>query len=131
MRRAALVALLVSACAKEQAIAAGATAAIAVAAAAAHRAATDYCWGNCSHGYVCDRKTGECVLPEELEDDPAAASSAAYDGSCIQEDDGRTVCPDDPPTPASAAPADPCRGLCAESEQCVLDAGVADCAPKK
>ncbi|HZO14853.1 MAG TPA: hypothetical protein VFB62_16375 [Polyangiaceae bacterium] len=124
--------LLLCACAtKEQAIAAGATAAIAVAAAAAHRAATDYCWGACSNGYVCDRKTGECVLPEELEVDPAPASSAAYDGSCIQEDDGRTVCPDDPPPTNSAAPADPCRGLCVEGEQCEEDAGVADCAPKK
>jgi hypothetical protein len=122
------VLMLSCGCAKEQAISATATAAAAVAAAAVYRAATDECWGNCSHGYVCNHRTGACVLPEELDDDPTVAPEGSRDDSgCVQEDDGREVCPDDPPAGTAPASADACRDLCLGNETCVLDGGVADC----
>lgn len=48
-----------------QIAAAAITVGAAVAAAAIHRAATDECWGNCSHGTMCDPASGRCVpIPE-------------------------------------------------------------------
>jgi hypothetical protein len=126
--------LLLAGCSTQQAVAATATAAAAVAVAAINRAATNECWGSCSNGYVCNHKTGECVLPEELEAARAADPEREDDGSCIQEDDGHVVCPWDPEPTASAsgnatAPPkdDACKGLCLDNEVCVVKAGTADC----
>ena len=38
----------------------------AVAAAAINREITDECWGNCTHGTMCDRESGRCVPVPEL-----------------------------------------------------------------
>jgi hypothetical protein len=84
-----------------QAAAAGITAGLAVAAAAINRAATDECWGSCSHGFGCDRVRGICVPIDELEGPEAEGQSEEQDG-CVEEDDGSIVCPDDPPADASA-----------------------------
>jgi hypothetical protein len=126
MRGLAPIALLLLSCntPKQAAFAAG-TAAVAVAAAAVHRAATDSCWGSCGNGYICDRQTGMCELPPETEE--VRAMSARQDAGCIEEDDGRIVCPDDPALETSAPPADPCQGLCVGEERCVVREGVADC----
>ena len=80
---------------------AGVTAGIAVAAAAINRAATDECWGNCLHGYLCDKVKGVCVPAGELEVKPPYEPDPEED-RCVEEDDGSVVCPDDPETEAAA-----------------------------
>lgn len=48
-----------------QIAAAAITVGAAVAAAAINRAATDECWGNCTHGTMCDPESGQCIpIPE-------------------------------------------------------------------
>ncbi|MBW2529779.1 MAG: hypothetical protein JRI23_36720 [Deltaproteobacteria bacterium] len=48
-----------------QIAAAAITVGAAVAAAAINRAATDECWGSCTHGTMCDPDSGQCVpIPE-------------------------------------------------------------------
>ena len=48
-----------------QVAAAAITVGAAVAAAAINRAATDECWGSCTHGTMCDPESGQCIpIPE-------------------------------------------------------------------
>jgi hypothetical protein len=78
------------------------TAGAAVAAAAIVREALHECWGYyCPTGLVCDEDSGLCVEPPEL---TARAQPRTDDereaAGCVQEEDGRWVCPDDPETEA-------------------------------
>jgi hypothetical protein len=90
-------------------------AAFGVGAAAVHRAATGYCWGDCVAGTVCNRDTGLCErAPEEQE----------------------TLAPMPPPSASAAdapavAPASSCDHLCRSDETCVLGLrGDVTCEPK-
>jgi hypothetical protein len=100
-----LLLVALASCSKEQAIGAAVTTGVAVAAAAVNRAATKECWGTCTHGYICDPDSGECVPPDELEPPAGPEGEDPEDDGCIEENDGRIVCPNDPET--WAPPPDP------------------------
>jgi hypothetical protein len=87
------------------AVGAAVTTGIAVAAAAANRAATDECWGNCLNGFVCDKARGVCVPAGELKVAVPYEGDPEDDG-CIEEDDGRIVCPEDAEAEAPEGDAD-------------------------
>ena len=98
MRRVGWLLLLLAGCGPDLArnvAGAAVTTGVAVAAAAVNRAATDECWGQCSNGYRCDTGRGICV-PEDEITVPAHPPADPDDDGCIEEEDGRRVCPDDP-----------------------------------
>jgi hypothetical protein len=88
------------------------TAGAAVAAAAITREAFGDCWGYyCPTGLVCDKDSGLCVEPPELAAAPTPQTEDERQAAgCVQEDDGRWVCPDDPETNAADAGAPPDAG---------------------
>jgi hypothetical protein len=93
-------------------------AAFGVGAAAVHRAATGYCWGDCVAGTFCNRDTGLCErAPEEQETLPPRPGPSVSAGAELNE-----------PT---VAPASSCDHLCRSDETCVLDPrGDVTCEPK-
>lgn len=107
---------------------------VAVVAAVAYAAASSECWAQCSHGYRCDNNRGVCVPQiDRAVGDPIVFVSS--DDSCIVEDDGSLLCPNDPSTehdptrPSAPLPQryGACDDLCYRYERCRILDGMAYC----
>ena len=107
---------------------------VAVVSAVVYAAASGECWGQCSHGYQCDRDRGVCV-PQIDNASSGPIVLASVDEGCIVEDDGSLLCPDDPITehdpvhPSTPLPQHygACDDLCYGHERCRIIDNMAYC----